>query len=234
MVGLVKFLVFSGLLIVVLVFLVVPVLAGPIASALISSSLGGGSVQAEVHGEALGLVGGRAREVRLRGRDVATAGITIGNMDVKLGDVSLVDRSFRTVEGELRDVDLRGSGGSATVSTISLSGPAERASASGRVTAAEAERLIGTALSGAGVRASDVRLGDGTVRMRTGGREVEGKLRVEGGALAFDSNGVTIPLLDASQTGPLDLDDVAVDPDGLVINGTVDARALAGQLPTAP
>ena len=66
----------------------------------------------------------------------------MGSLDLTLGDVSFFDRTWGTVEGEMHDVSLTTGGETFTVDELTVSGPADAASATARLSATETEALI--------------------------------------------------------------------------------------------
>lgn len=226
-----RFAVFAALLVGLLVFVVVPLFAGPlIGSVLQGNGLRAQSLTAQVGGSPLGLVTGRAEELRLRGRDVELgAGALAGTLDLTLGNVSLGDRSFSTVTGELRDVLLRAADGeTARIQLLVLSGPAPAADASAFLTAAESERLVLRAAVRGGVPLDGVRLTAGGVEVTVGGITAEGALSVREGSLVVGAAGFLVPILIPADDLPFLLERVAVAADGVRVDGTIDVRALAG------
>ena len=232
--GLLKFLLVMSVLIAVLVFFVLPAVAGPILTGLArNAGIGGTDVTVDVEAGGAQLLGGGADGLRVRGRDLTVEGIVIGGYDVTLGRVALFDRRFETVKGTLSDVRLGGTGARALqVRTLALEGPADAARASGRVERADAERMIADAVRRAGLPVGDVDLRDGHVELEAGGRRLTAELAVaDGRLLARLPNGRSVELMRAGRADAWRLDDVDVRADGLAVRATIDLQSIARDMP---
>jgi hypothetical protein len=150
---------------IVIAFLVVvglPALAGVILTAGVSAAglVADDTAVTVTSSPPTDLLGLHADTVRVTATDATFRGMRIGDLDLALGDVGLLDRTAVTVDGELRDVTiptprghdlaiervvLLGGGGDITTTTI--------------VSNAEVEALLSAALEAElGVRPSSVRL----------------------------------------------------------------------------
>jgi hypothetical protein len=106
------------------------------------------------------LLGLRADRVHVRATDATFRGIAIGDVDVVLGDVAILDRTARTVDGSLADVTVPDVGGHPlALKGISLSGGGETVTASTTIDGRDAESLLADAIdAGLGVRPSSITL----------------------------------------------------------------------------
>jgi hypothetical protein len=235
--GLIKFAAFSAALIALLVFVVIPVVAGPIISGLAhDAGLEGDDVEVSVDLLGPGILSGRAPSVRIQGNELDVPRAVIGRVDLTLTEVSLSDRTFETVSGTLYEVRVTGPGDvGIVVETIDLEGPAEATRATGRLDRPESEALVREIASQAGLEVDDVIVGDGSITFQQGGRTVDARLRVTGDALILDPVGVEpIVLLAPAPSDSWRLSDVIITPDGMTVDLTVDVRDLASQLSAPP
>lgn len=234
--GLVKFAAFSAVLIALLVFVVIPVVAGPIISGLVRDA-GVVGDDLEVSLDVLGpsILTGRAPSVRLQANEVEVPRAVIGRVDVKLTEVSPADRRFESISGTLWDVHVAGPGGlPMIVESIELEGPAEATRATGRLDRSESESLVREIADQAGVDVDEVSLGDGTVTIQHAGQATEARLQVAADTLILERSGANpVVLIAAAPSESWRLQDVRITPDGVVVDATVDMRDLAAQL-TAP
>ena len=232
--GLLKFLLVVGVVIAVLVFVVLPVVAGPILTSLArGSGFAGDDVTVDVEANGAQLLGGTADGLRLRGGALEAGGMSIGDYDVTVGGVSVFDREFDTVRGRLGDVSLASGGRTLRIESLELDGPADAARAVGRVDEREGERLIRDAARRAGLPADEVSLEDDAVAIRDGGRTTRGRLAVddEGAVVVELERGRTVELLGADGTGRWRVEDIRATADGIALEGTLDVRSFAEDVP---
>lgn len=233
MTGLIKFAVFSAALIALLVFVVIPVVAGPLISGLArDAGLVGDDVEVSVDLLGPGIISGRAPSVRFQGNEVVVSRAVIGRVDLTLTEVSFSDRSFETVSGTLYEVRVTGPGDVAiVVDVIDLEGPAQATRATGRLDRPESEALVREIARQAGLDVDDVILGDGLITIQQGGQSVDARLRVAGDALILDPAGVEpIVLLAPAPSESWRLSDVVITPEGMTVDLTVDVRDLASRM----
>ena len=111
----------------------------------------------------------------------------IGSVNLSIGDASYFDRSFQTVTGSLDDVSVTLNKGDVVhVGDISVDGPADAASATAHMSAADTDRLIRLAGARAGLTIDDVQVGDSGVSVKVSGIQSNAELAVTGGALVLD------------------------------------------------
>lgn len=231
--GIIKFAAFSAALIALLVFVIIPVAAGPIISGVLrDAGVVGDDMDVSVDLLGPSILSGRAPSVRLRADDVEVPRAVIGHIDVTLTEVSVSDRSFESISGTLHDVRVTGPGGTAlVVEDIDLDGPAEATRATGRMDRPESEALVREIAQQAGVDVEEVSLGEGSLTIEHGGRATEAHLRVAGDALILETAGADpVVLLAPAPSESWRLRDVRITPDGMTVDLTVDARDLASQM----
>jgi hypothetical protein len=228
-----KFLGFVLFLVVVasaLVFVVVPALISPALTQYVRDmGVKADDLKVSVDTFDPALLSGRAGHVRVEGTNVQIGRATVGQLDLTLGGVSFFDRSFGSVDGQLDDVALAAGGVSASADEVDLTGPAGRATATGRLDSQQSEDMIKAAARRAGVPLGDARLVDGGLRLTVGGGiEVGAGISVEGGALILRPQiGPPILLLQPATSDPWRLEEAYVSPTGITVRGTVDAARLA-------
>ncbi len=233
MTGLVKFAAFSVALIALLVFVVIPVVAGPIISGLVrDAGVVGDDLEVSVDVFGPSILGGRVPSVRLQADDLEVRSATIGRLDVTLSEVSATDRSFRSVSGTLWDVRVDGPGGSPVVlEVIALEGSAEATRATARLDRSESQALVQVVAAQAGVTVDEITLGDGVLAIQQGGQTTQAQVRVTGEALILETAGADpVVLLPSPPSGSWRLRDVRISPDGMMVDLSVDLRDLAAQL----
>ena len=128
------------------------------------------------------LLGLRADTVRVTATDATFRGLEIGALDLTLGGVAVLERTAGTVDGELRDVTVRGTGDRRLVlDRITLQGDAGGITTTTVVPSAEIEALIADAVEAqAGVRPASVRLtAPDRVAVRVAGATLRGTLDVD-------------------------------------------------------
>jgi hypothetical protein len=178
------------------------------------------------------IVLGRSRSLHLDADDVDLSPATAGSLELTLGDVSFIDRTWGTVDGEMNDVALTTGGQTFTLDSLRVTGPADAANATARLTAEEAEALIRYSARRQGLQLDDVTFGDQGIRIKTHGVTADAQLRVIGGALVLaPDNGLpAVPLIQPAPSDPWRLDEAWISDDGLNIRGTVDTTQLASQV----
>jgi hypothetical protein len=168
------------------------------------------------------LVGLRADRVRVRATDATFRDLVIGELDLVLGDVSILDRSAGSVEGTLTDVTITGLGGrEVTLDEIGVAGGGDDVTATTLLDGAVAERLIADAVEErTGARPDSVSLRDPDRLVIEAGIEVGGTLDVDRAGnlvLELDDNPLgleEVVLLRGGEDLPIRLTDVLVTPGG--------------------
>ncbi len=231
--GFIRFAAFSAALIALLVFVVIPLVAGPVISGLVrDAGVLGDDVDVSVNVLGPGILSGHVPSLRLQADDVEVPRAAIGRLDITLSDVSAVDRSFQSISGMLREVRVTGPGGlPLVVAAIDLDGPTEATRATGRLDRSQSQALVRAMAGQAGVTVDDVRLREGSLTFRHGGEAVEAELVVVGEALVLETAGADpVVLLAPATPDPWRLRDVRITPDGMMVDLTVDLRGMAAQV----
>jgi hypothetical protein len=231
--GFLRFLALFLVLVGVMVLVVLPLAVGPFLTQLLrDQGLRSDSLQVTVAMFDPFLVVGRSRSTHLSATDVDFTSTTVGSLELTLGDVSLFDRTWGTVNGEIRDVAVRSSTETVSVGTLAVTGPAQAATATARLSAAEGEALIRAAAARQGLRVDRVLFSGVGVRVTIGGVEAAGRLEVRGGALVlFPGSGLGgVPLVQPALADPWQLEEAWISDAGLNIRGVVDTTALARQV----
>ncbi|MEJ7751508.1 MAG: hypothetical protein WKF46_01035 [Candidatus Limnocylindrales bacterium] len=231
--GLIKFAAFSAVLIALLVFVVIPVVAGPIISGLArDAGVQGDDLDVSVDLFGPSIFTGRAPSVRVQADDVMVPRAVIGRVDVTLTDVSPSDRSFASISGTLHEVRVSGPGGlEMVVQSIDLEGPAEATRATGSMDRTASEELVREIAGQAGVAVDAVTLRDGSLTIERDGQATQAQLRVAGDALILQPAGTDpVVLLAPAPSESWRLSDVRITPHGMMVDVTVDARQLVSQM----
>ncbi len=177
----------------------------------------------------------QADTVRVTASNATFRGMEIGSLDLALGDVRILERWAGSVDGELLEVTVRGSGGErVTLDRITLAGDLGHVTTTTTIPRAEAEALVADAVeSQTGVRPTAVRFrGSDRVSVRLGAT-VTGRLaisdtgnlvvRVDDGELA----GTEAVLVRGGQDLPIRLTSVRVtDAGGLRLTGDLTVGLL--------
>lgn len=167
------------------------------------------------------LVGLRADRVRLTATDATFRGLRIGELDLVLRDVAVLDRTAERVDGTLAGVRLEVGGQPLELDEIAISGGDESLEAATTIDGADAEALIADAVEQRlGTRPAEVSLREPDRLVVDVGVPVEGSLDVTGDGdlvVRVDENPAGIEelvLLRGGQELPIRLTDVLVDGNG--------------------
>ena len=168
------------------------------------------------------LIGLHADRVRIRATDATFRDLAIGELDLELRDVSILDRSAERVDGRLSDVTIADLGGrKVTLDEIAVAGGGDDVTATTVVDGNAAERLIADAVEQrTGTRPDSVTLRDPDRLVIDAGIEVGGTLDVDGAGnlvLEVDDNPLGLEeviLLRGGEDLPIRLTDVLVTRDG--------------------
>jgi hypothetical protein len=227
--GFLRFLVFFAVLAAVLILVVAPLVGGPLLTQLVRES----GVKSNTLAVTLALfdptiVLGRSRSMHISADDVDLSPSAVGSLELTLGDVSFFDRTWSTVDGEIRDIRLTTGGQTFAVDTLTVDGPASNANATARLSAAETEELIRFAARRQGLRVNEVRFSDTGVRVSMQGAQAEALVEVRGGALVLVPPGGEggIALIQPAPSDAFHLSEAWVSDEGLNLRGTVDTTRL--------
>jgi hypothetical protein len=231
--GFLRFLALFAVLAAVLVLIVLPLVAGPVLTGMVRDmGLRSESLQVSVALFDPTLLLGQSRSLHLSAGDVDVAPATVGSIDLTLGGVSLFDRNWRTVQGEMHDVSVTTGGETFTVDELTVSGPAESASATARLNAAETESLIRFAAEREGLQLDDVQVSNDGVTVTSHGTQTEAQLVVRGGALVLLPGTGTggVALIQPAPSDAWRLEEAWISDEGLNVRGVVDTTVLANEV----
>lgn len=234
--GFIRFVAFTIILVGLLVFVVVPVIASPLLTQMVrDAGLEADDLNVRIEAFDPSLFFGRTEKLHLEATNVVIAPAMVGRLDLTLGRVSFLDRSFETISGELKDVAVRAGGMKLNVASVQVEGPAEEARASGQLTAAQSEQLVRAAALREGVQIDGVRFARGGLVISRRGIEVPAAVAVRGGALVLQASvGPPVLLLQPAPSDPWRLTESYATSGGITISGVIDATRLTDQVPGAP
>jgi hypothetical protein len=220
-----RFFVFFVLLVAAFVLIVLPLLLGPVLTQVVrGAGLKSDTLSVSVAPFDPTLLLGKSRQIRLIATGVDMSPAKIGNVNLAIGDASYFDRSFKTVSGDLNDVNLTVNGtDSVHVGDISVDGPANAANATAHLSATDTDRLIRLAGQRAGLTIDNVHIGDSGVSVKVGGVDSDAQLSVTGG-------GNAIVLMQPKPTDPWSLQEAWVDADGLNVRALVDVTQITDNI----
>jgi hypothetical protein len=169
----------------------------------------------------------RADTVRVTATDATFRGLEIGELDLALGDVRILDRTAGTIDGELRGVTIRPAGGREVVlDRITVAGSPDAVTTTTTIPNAEAEALIADGIEAqTGVRPTSVSLEAPDRLVVDVGVAVSGRLAVNSaGNLVVRADGpldgTTVVLVRGGEDLPIELTSVRVtDAGGLRLTG---------------
>lgn len=227
---LIRFVVFFVVVVGLLVFMVLPSVISPLLTQYVRDmGVRADDLIVTVDAFDPALFSGRAVRLRVEGTNVEIGRTHVGAMDMTFGNVSIFDRTFETLSGQLDDVVVAGGGASAEAAEVNVLGPAGDASATGRLDGAQSETMVKLAAKRAGVTLDGARLVNGGLRLTVAGIEIGAGIAVEGGALVLRPGiGAPILLLQPNTSDPWRLSEAYVSPSGITVRGTVDASRIAG------
>ena len=206
----------------------------PLAETVVEASLATAAFEADeldvtVHADPpLVLALGRADRVEIEATGVRWEDLRARSMSMRLDGVDLLARTATTADGQFRDVELAMAGGEPALVGIGISGPAEGARTTIDIDGPTVNRVALTAFEeefGTRPDSSDLVAPD-RIRVRLGGKELHGTLRVEANGLVVTSGLGTIRLLEANPSIPLRLTGVSIVNGDLRLIGTLDVSAM--------
>jgi hypothetical protein len=218
-----------------LVFVVVPAIASPLLTQMLrDTGLRGEGLEVSLDYFDPSLVSGRAERLTVRGENVELPPALVGQLELTLGGVSFMDRTFERVSGELSDVTLAAGGLSVEVALVTIDGPAEAASATARFSADQTQQLVERAARRAGLPVEDVRLVNGGLQLTMAGVDTHAGIAVQGGALVLAPDvGPPVLLLQPAPSDPWRLSEAFVAPTGVTVRGLFDAAAMSSRFWTS-
>jgi hypothetical protein len=221
----------AGLVVAALV--IVPIVARPIVTDAVRAALPfeDQPVAIEVDINPVSLLLGTIDEIHVTGTALEAEGAIIGDLDMTVTGVSAGSRTFGTVSGRLRNVELPFVQASTLVITsIELDGPYGNVDAVAMLDVRASLALIGNAFADAGVPVEQLELIDGGAAFAILGQRVEVQLGVDDGALVLPDVGGTGPLV-IVEPGPDDpwrLTAVRVTPSGFEVDVALEPEGVLG------
>ena len=233
MAGFLRFLAWFTVLVAVLGLVVLPLAATPILTQMVRDmGLRSETLRVSVDLFDPTLLIGRARNLHIVASNVDMSPAGVGAVDFTLGDVSFFDRTWGTVDGELTNISFTSGGQTLTLGSVRVTGPADEASATARLSASETESLIRFAAEREGFRLDHVQFRNNGVRVTIRGIEAKAQLEVRGGALVlFPGSGTGgVPLIQPAPSDGWQLQEAWISDNGLNVRGLVDTTQLADQV----
>ena len=231
--GFLRFLTLFAVLVAFLGLVVVPVLATPVLTGMVrdmglrADTL---RVSVELFDPLIFLGRSRALHVEATNVDVAPAGIE--RMDIVLRNVSFLDRTWETVDGELEGLALTTGGQTFTASSVVVSGDVREARATARMTEQEVQDIVRFAARRQGLPIDMVALTDSGVQVTNDGDPSLGRLEVRGGVLILSPGEGAPPvvLIQPQATDSLRLEEVWISDGALNVRGVVDPGLFTNQV----
>jgi hypothetical protein len=225
------FVVFTATLVALLAVFLVPPVVGPMVAAAVreASPFGDQPLEVQVDVDAVGLVRGFVREIRISGSDLEAGGVTIESLDVVVRDVETGgEHGFSDVSGGLDDVLVpRDDGTTVGVRRVGLAGASSAVLATVAIDPDAALTLVDRALQDAGIDPEGAELVDAGVAIRVAEQRVVLALLVVDGAIVVPAPGGTLaPVLDPGPADPWRVLAVSVTAAGIEIDAMVDAVRL--------
>jgi hypothetical protein len=209
----------------------------PVAGALVEAALAGsglegrGTTVAVAADPPFEVLSGRADRVVIGTHDARFGDLEATRVDLALGDVDLVGRSFATVDGTLDGVRIRQPGGSIPIRRIVLNGRATEAEAVLTMAGGDVEALAADAVNdvlGLPIAGAEL-LGPDLLRLRVVNQSIDGRFVVEpDGSLALALPLPGTPRIPLVQTDRIEFESVTVLDGELVLTGTLDVTELVG------
>jgi hypothetical protein len=225
--GCLGFLLFAGVLIAGLAFVLVELAVPALVSAGVRSSplVQGRDVQVHVETSFDGvLLHGRADRIDLSGSNLDEPNARIGSLQLTLRDVTLLDRTFADADGLLNGVELQlGTGAPVLIGEVRLTGSSSSLEARLFIGAPAAESAIRSRLLEAGLPVQAVHLGRGRVDLSVAGQTVPASLHLTATALILDAGPPigSVDVLSAPVGGEWRLASVEVTEQGVQLTVTI-------------
>jgi hypothetical protein len=208
-------------------FVGAPIVARPIVVGVVQagSPFGAGPLDVDVSMDAIGLVRGRIDRIHVTGTDLESERATIGRLDVTASGVSIVDRTFTSIEGSLDAVVVKRADGTVvSLDRVELAGPTAAVEATASIDRNAALELVEAALTDTGLPVAGVALVDGFVRLKVLGQSADIALGVVDGSVTMAGSlvGGSIVVFAPEPGDPWRITGVTVSKDGLLVYATVD------------
>ncbi len=176
---------------------------------------------------------GHADTIHLSSTQVGVGDLHAGSIDLTLGDVELIDRTFGTVTGTLTDVRVPAPDGDPiTIQSAVINGPSTAATATLTASSAELTKLAQAQFQNTTGIASTVTIAaPDNVTVTVNGRAQPGKLAVKNGAIVVIPTSSALPtvtLIDSGAGNPFRFTSVAIGTGTVTLVGTIDLQTLLG------
>lgn len=229
----VGFVVVVTALVAALVLVVGPLVARPVIASLVQDALpiDQGEVTVEVD---IGpsLLSGEVETIAIGGRDLRSGNTTIGLLQLDLTGFDLFSRTFKDVDGQLEDVEIRvADGTTVALRRLALRGPSDDLRATGMLDAVVVEQLVRAKLADQGIVADAVRLRDGQIEIDAVGMTFETRVSVHDGGVYLEAGRLptSIALLEPeSPPARWVVMSATVSPSGLAFDATTRIEAILG------
>jgi len=179
------------------------------------------------------LLTGHADTIRVTSTQASVGDLHAATLDFTLGDVSLLDRTIGTVDGDLTGVKMPAPDGQAVVvDSAAVKGAADDAQATLKLSKSEVETLAAQQLkSQTGINATITLAAPNRVTVKVGGQSQPGTLVVRNGELDVVPDGTGLPtatLLKSGDGNPFTLQSVAINGSVVTLVGKNDVEKLLG------
>jgi hypothetical protein len=224
--------VIAAVVVVLLLWFGLPIAVSALAtSALSSLGFSGTDTKVEVSANPPPLlITGHADSVHITSKQVGVSDLHAASIDVTLKGVDLLSRRIESVEGTLNGVSVAApNSDTVEISTVTLSGPADGATATCSVTIAATEKLLESQLKAQGINAQVELKAPNLVILEVGGKAFGGHLAARDGQLFMVSDSPAMPsvLLIAPGNGnPFRVTGVNIDSTNVNVTGTLDVQDL--------
>ncbi len=179
------------------------------------------------------LLTGHADSIHITSTQASVGDLHAATLDFTLGDVSLLDRTIGTVDGDLTGVKMPAPDGQVvTVDSAVVSGAADNAQATLTMSKSEVEALAAQQLkSQTGINATITLSAPNRVTVKVGGQSQPGTLVVKNGELDVVPDGPGLPsatLLKSGDGNPFTLQSVTINGELVTLVGRIDIEKLLG------
>jgi hypothetical protein len=176
------------------------------------------------------LLTGHADAIHITSSDATLGSLKANTVDVTLGSVDLLGRTFGSVTGTLSGVQVAAPNGDpVNIDQVTLTGPGASTTATATMSTATAQALAQSQLGAVGVVSRVSFKSPDVVVMKIASGTFTGRLVTANGSLILVPNSSTVPsviLIDPSGGNPFHADSVSIGPTGLTLVGTMDVEKL--------
>lgn len=176
------------------------------------------------------LILGHADKVHITSSDVTVGDLHAAAIDVTLESVDLLNRKVGSVTGTLTSVSVAApNGGTVSLTTVTLSGPATETVATCTMSVIQTEALAESQLQAQGVDAQVNLAAPDLVTLRVGGVSYTGRLVVSEGALYLVPEAKSLPsvlLIQPGSGNPFHITSVNIGATDVTLTGTINVQDL--------